>query len=96
MVTNMTFVPISNQHKSPFGLNPALSQKQVNTGTWGGGGNTCVITDSEIHLNSDFRPWVTGTTPSSGNWSWTCAEGSVTITSSDSENSGLTISYLIY
>lgn len=92
----MAFVPISNQHQSPFEVTPVLSQKQLNTGTWGTGGNTCVITDGKIHLNSDVHVKVTGTTPPAGQWSYVTAEGSLTITSSDSENSALPMSYIVY
>lgn len=92
----MTFVASSNNHEAPFDMNPALSQKQLNIGTWGGGGNTCVITDGKIHLNSDVNVKVTGTTPAAGLWSYVTGNGTLTITSSDSENSALPISYVVY
>lgn len=92
----MSFVPTSNQHQAPYDVTPALSQKQLNTGTWGAGGNTCVITDGKIHLNADVHVIVTGTTPAAGQWSYVVAEGTLTITSSDSENSALPLSYVVY
>lgn len=93
----MAFVPTSNQHQSPFELTPALSQKQINTGTWGAGGNTCVITDGKIHANSDVHVWVTGTTPAAGtSWAKTIVNGSCTLTSTDGETSGLTLAYVVY
>ncbi len=92
----MTFVATSANHQSPYELAPELSQKQLNTGTWGGGGNTCVITDSKIHPNSDVRVIVTGVTAAAGQWSYVVANGSVTITSSDSESSTLPLSYVVY
>lgn len=92
----MAFVPTSNNHQSPFELSPALSQKQLNTGTWGGGGNTCLITDGKIKLNSQVLVQVTGTTPPAGHWSYVIGNGNVTITSSNSENSALPLSYVVY
>lgn len=92
----MSFAPISNQHQAPYDLTPMLSQKQLNTGTWGSGGNTCVITDGKIHVNSDVHVKVTGTSPAAGQWSYVTAQGTLTITSSDSENSALTLSYVVY
>ncbi len=92
----MAFIPTSAGHQSPQSSLPPLSQKQINTGTWGSGGNTCVITDAYIHPNSCVIVWVTGTTPATGtNWTQTVAQGSVTLTSTDGENSGLTISYIV-
>lgn len=92
----MTFVATSANHQSPFELTPALSQKQLNTGAWGANSNTCVITDGKIHANSDVHVKVTGTVPAAGQWSYTTANGSLTITSSDSESSTLTLSYVVY
>ena len=77
----MSFSATSNNHQSPFELTPALSQKQLNTGTWGANSNTCVITDSKIHSNSQVHVQVTGTTPAAGLWAYTVANGSLTITS---------------
>lgn len=92
----MSFVPTSNSHQSPYELTPVLSQKQLNTGSWGTGGNTCVITDGKIHLNSQVHVQVTGTVPASGLWAYTIGEGVLTITSSDAENSNLPMSYIVY
>lgn len=92
----MTFVATSATHQSPFELTPALSQKQINTGTWGANSNTCVISDGKIHSNSQVLVQVTGTIPANGNWSYTVANGSLTITSSDSESSTLALSYVVY
>lgn len=92
----MAFSATSAGHQSPQSSLPPLSQKQVNTGTWGANSNTCVITDEYIHPNSCVIVWVTGTTPANGiSWSQTVAQGSVTITSSDSESSTLPISYIV-
>lgn len=92
----MAFVPTSNQHESPYELTPALSQKQINTGTWGSGGNTCVITDAKIHANSAMLVWVTGLVPAAGtNWAQTIVNGSCTLTSTDGESSTLPMAYIV-
>ena len=92
----MAFIAASGQpHQSPQSSLPPLSAKQVNTGTWGANSNTCVITDAEIHPNSVVIAYVTGTTAAAGNWAYVIAQGSVTITSSDSESSTLPVSYIV-
>lgn len=92
----MAFSATSAGHQSPQSSLPPLSSKQVNTGTWGANSNTCVITDEYIHANSVVIVWVTGTTPANGtNWSQTVAQGSVTLTSTDSESSTLPINYIV-
>lgn len=83
-------------HQSPQSSLPPLSQKQVNTFTWGTGGNTVTITDPYVHLNSQVDCWVTGTVPQAGQWAITVANGSFTLTSSDSESTTLPVSYIVY
>lgn len=92
----MAFSATSAGHQSPQSSLPPLSQKQVNTGTWGANSNTCLITDEYIHSNSDVHVWVTGTTPAVGNWAITMAQGTATITSTDPESSTLTLAYIVY
>jgi hypothetical protein len=82
-------------HQSPQSTLPPLKYKQINTTTWGAGGNTCTITDSYLSTNSCLDIWVPGTVPQAGQWAWTISAGSVTITSSISESSTLPISYVI-
>lgn len=91
----MAFSFTSGPHQSPQSSLPPLSQKVINTGTWGASSNTCVITDEYIHPNSQVEIWVTGTTPAAGSWSYTYAQGSVTITSSSVETSTLPLAYYI-
>lgn len=91
----MAFSATSAGHQSPQSSLPPLSQKQINTGTWGGVANTCVITDEYIHSNSTVIAYVTGTTPAAGRWSYTVSQGSVSITSTDAEQSALTLSYIV-
>ena len=86
---------MSTGHFSPqYGL-PPLSSKVLNTTTWGAVANTCVITDEYIHANSLVIVKVTGTTPAAGLWSYTAAQGTLTITSSDAESSTLPLTYVV-
>lgn len=81
--------------QSPQSSLPPLSQKTLNTTTWGATANTCTITDEYIHPNSTVLAYVTGTTPAAGNWSYTVTQGQVAITSSDGESSTLPITYIV-
>jgi hypothetical protein len=75
---------------------PAFRTKTLTNITWGAGGNTLVITDSNISPNSHIEIQVTGTAAQqAGNWSYLYAVGSVTITSSSSESSTLPLAYFI-
>lgn len=74
---------------------PAFRLTTITNTTWGNGGNTLIITDPKITTNSHVEIWVTGTTPQAGNWSYTYAQGSLTITSSSVESSTLPLSYYI-
>ncbi len=92
----MAFSATSAGHQSPQSSMPALAVKQINTGTWGANSNTCLITDEYIHPNSVVIAYVTGTAAqAAGNWSYVVAQGTCTITSSDSESSTLPISYVV-
>ena len=91
----MAFSATSAGHQSPQSSLPPFSIKQINTGTWGANSNTCLITDAYIHPNSVVIAFVTGTTAAPGRWSYTIAQGTCTITSSDSESSTLPISYIV-
>ncbi len=92
----MAFSATSAGHQSPANSLPPLSQKQINTGTWGANSNTCVITDANIHPNSIVIVQVTGATPAIGtNWTQTVAQGQVTLVSTDPENSTLTLAYIV-
>lgn len=75
---------------------PALRYKTITNTTWGAGGNTKTITDQKITTNSQIEIWVTGSTPQAGNWAYTYSVGSVLLTSSNSENTTLPISYIIF
>lgn len=63
---------------------------------WGSGGNVCTITDPKIATNSCVHIWVTGAIPAIGTgWAYAITSGQVVITSTDGENTGLTMSYII-
>ncbi len=92
----MAWNATSGGHQSPQSSLPPFAVKQVNTGTWGAGGNSCIIADEYIHPNSVIHAFVTGSgAQAAGNWSYTVIQGQVTITSSDAESSTLPISYIV-
>lgn len=73
-----------------------MAFKQLNTTTWGSGGNTLTITDEYIHPNSQVDAYVTGSTPQAGQWAYAVTQGQCIITSSSSENSTLPVAYVVY
>jgi len=91
----MAFTSTNNGHQSPQSTLPPLALKTINSGTWGSVANTCLITDAYIHTNSVVIAFVTGTTPAAGRWSYTVAQGTCTITSTDAESSTLPVSYIV-
>jgi len=86
---------MSTGHQSPQSSLPPFAFKEVNTTTWGSGGNTVTITDAYVHPNSFIVLQVTGSTPQAGEWAVSVSQGSFTITSSDAESSTLPISYIV-
>lgn len=86
---------MSTSHQSPAYSLPSFRQKQLNTTTWGTGGNTCTIKDSYVFPNSYVDVTPNGTTPPNGRWAVSLGTGQFTITSSDAESSTLSISYVI-
>lgn len=83
-------------HQSPQSSLPPLSQKTINTFTWGTSANTATIVDQYIHPNSQVDAWVTGSVPQAGQWAYAITQGQCIITSSDSESSTLPVSYVVY
>ncbi len=65
------------------------------TVTWGSTPNTCTITDPKVSANSFVEVNVTGTVPQAGFWAISVTTGQIVITSGASENSALTLSYII-
>lgn len=93
----MSFTFTSGPHQTIEQQFPPMAYKTVNTGTWGSGGNTCVITDPGIKPNSNVHVWVVGATPQADFWAiGTPTAGSVTITSGSAESSTLTLAYVVY
>lgn len=83
-------------HQSPAFSLPPLRMKQINTTTWGTGGNTLTINDPYIFPNSQIEAWVTGTVPAAGQWAYNITAGQCVITSSNAESSTLPISYIVF
>lgn len=87
---------MSTGHQSPQSSLPPFALKTINTTTWGLNGNTsAVVVDEYCHPNSMIFWHVYGTTPQSGFWSLQKSQGSFYFVSSDSENTALTIAYII-
>ena len=83
-------------HQSPGYAFPSFRQKQVNTTTWGTGGNTLTITDTYLLGSPIMIVQVKGSTPAAGNWAYDYSvAGKVTITSSQVESSTLSLQYII-
>ncbi len=85
----------SGPHQSPQSSLPPLAMKQLNTALWGAGGNTCTISDPNIHANSVVLVQVTGATPPADFWAVAVSQGQVVITSGSGESSTLAISYIV-
>lgn len=81
-------------HQSPYDVIPGLSQKQLNTTVWGGGGVTTTIVDPTIHANSALLVYSTSTPPA-GDWALNVTNGQVVITSSAAESAVLAIAYIV-
>jgi hypothetical protein len=86
---------MANYNSSFQRYNAWSRYKNPTVTTWGSTANTCTITDPAISANSAPLVWVTGTTAQAGRWSYVCAVGTLTITSTDSESSTLPINYII-
>lgn len=92
----MSFTFTSGPHQTVQRQFPPNKYRIMNTGTWGSGGNTCVITDPGISPNSVINLQVTGTgAQAAGNWSYSYAAGTCTVTSNNSESSSLPLAYFI-
>lgn len=87
---------MSLEHQSPQSSLPPFAVKEINTTTWGAGGNTLTIADEYIRPNSVVIAYVTGSSAqAAGNWSYTVTQGQVVITSSDSESTTLPVAYIV-
>ncbi len=88
--------PLTTGNHSFQNYNGWARYKTPATTTWGAVANTCTITDPKISANSQVEIWVTGSTPAAGQWAYATTNGQCVITSNNSENSGLTMSYIIF
>lgn len=83
-------------HQSPQSQDSILTNKTINTFSWGAGGNTSlVVVDPYVHPNSMVMWHVFGTSQQTGNWSLNKSQGQFNFISSDPENSALTIAYIV-
>lgn len=74
---------------------PGALYKTPATTTWGSTPNACTITDPQITPSSMLMVYVTGSEPAQGRWSIAVSAGSAVITSTDGEDSSLTLTYVI-
>lgn len=81
----------SSQQPSDYA--PYLSSISTVSKTWTTTGNANTVTDESVHPSSCII--VTPTSIPAGNWKVVVAQGSFTITSSDSESAGLGFNYTI-
>lgn len=73
---------------SPANYSPYLRGKTLASNAWAVTGNTCTVTDANVHANSLIV--LQNTSARNGLWYVVCSEGSFTITSSDSESATTT------
>lgn len=79
--------------QQPNNYDPAFLNVTTPTRTWGTTGNTDTVIDASVHPSSNVL--VTPTSIPSGFWKVVVAQGSFTVTSSDSESAGLTYNYVV-
>lgn len=79
---------VNNTQNSPANYSPYLRGKSMPSVAWETTGNTCVVSDANVHTNSLVV--IVNTSARNGLWSWVCTEGTITITSSDSESATTT------
>lgn len=79
---------VSNTQNSPANYSPYLRYKTMNSVAWETTGNTCVVTDANVHSNSLIS--IMNTSARNGLWYVTVSEGTFTVTSSDSESATTT------
>lgn len=78
----------------PASYIPGMQNVIPPTRTWGTTGNTDTCNDATVHPGSAILVTPVGATPA-GFWKVVVAQGSFTVTSSDSESAGLTYNYRI-
>jgi hypothetical protein len=82
------------ESQQPNDYDPAFSMVTPVSMTWATDGNAKTVTDASCHPHSAVL--VNPTTIPNGFWKVVPAQGSFTITSSDSESSGLGFNYRIF
>lgn len=80
--------------QQPTQYSPELAISTSPTRIWLTTGNTDSVIDASVHPSSGILVTPVGATPN-GFWKVVVAQGSFVVTSSDSENAGLTYNYTI-
>lgn len=80
--------------QQPSLYDPALAFIPPPQRAWGTTGNTDTVIDATCHPSSIIVINTVGT-PSNGFWKVTVSQGQFIVTSSDSENAGLTYNYML-
>lgn len=92
MATIVGAAGYSSQQPSLY--DPSFSQIPAPQRIWGTTGNTDTVIDANCHPSSIVILNAVGATPA-GFWKIVVAQGSFVVTSSDSENAGLTYNYML-
>ena len=80
--------------QQPSQYDPAMQNTPNTTRIWGTTGNTDTVIDATVHPSSTVVVSATGAIPA-GFWKVVVNQGNFVVTSSDSENAGLTYNYAI-
>ena len=80
--------------QQPSQYNPAMQNTPNSTRVWLTTGNTDTVIDATVHPSSTIIATPTGAIPN-GFWKVVVTQGQFVVTSSSSENAGLTYNYAI-
>ncbi len=92
MATTVGGTNYSSQEPSQY--DPSLAMIPPPQRSWGTTGNTDTVIDATCHPSSIVVLNAVGATPA-GFWKVVVSQGSFVVTSSDSENAGLTYNYML-
>lgn len=80
--------------QQPNYYDPALQNVATPTRIWGTTGNTDTVIDAAVHPSSNVLVTPVSATPA-GFWKVVVTQGQFVVTSSSSENAGLTYNYIV-
>lgn len=80
--------------QQPSQYDPAMFSVGTPIRTWGITGNTDTVIDATVHPSSNVLVTPVGATPA-GFWKLTVTQGQFVVTSSSSEQAGLTYNYIV-